>query len=68
MAWKCTIPRYREEVGDGVAGNERGVRRVVPNGGFMETDVHASQQYAGLLSLELGGEVREKVIQIWKEE
>jgi hypothetical protein len=68
MAWKCTIPRYREEVGNGVAGNERGVRRVVPNGGFMETDVHASQQYAGLLSLELGSEVREKIIQIGKEE
>jgi hypothetical protein len=68
MAWKCTIPRYREEVGNGVAGNERGVRKVAPNGGFMETDVHASQQYAGLLSLELGSEVREKVIQIGKEE
>jgi hypothetical protein len=68
MAWKCTIPRYREEIGNGVAGNERGVRRVVPNGGFMETDVHASQQYAGLLSLELGSAVREKIIQIGNKE
>jgi hypothetical protein len=67
MAWKCTIPRYREEVGDSVAGNERGVRKVVPNGGFMETDVHASQQYAGLLSLELGSEVREKIIHVGEE-
>ena len=52
------------EVGDGISGNERRSRKVIPNGGFMETDVHASQQYAGLLSLELGSEVREKTIQI----
>ncbi|TVY47145.1 hypothetical protein LOCC1_G002494 [Lachnellula occidentalis] len=49
MAWKCTIPRRGDD----------GERKIA--GGFMETDVHASQQYAGLLGLELGDEVRGEI-------
>ncbi|TVY92932.1 hypothetical protein LAWI1_G002428, partial [Lachnellula willkommii] len=49
MAWKCTIPRCGDD----------GERKVA--GGFMETDVHASQQYAGLLGLELGEDVRGEI-------
>jgi hypothetical protein len=44
MAFKATIPRMR----DG---------EFVSSGAFMETDVHASQQYAGLLDLKLGDEI-----------
>lgn len=40
LAFKATIPRLRKG-------------KVVPNGGFMENDVHASQQYIGLLYMEL---------------
>ena len=49
MAWKCTIPRRGDD----------GERMIA--GGFMESDVHASQQYAGLLGLALGEEVGEKI-------
>ncbi len=47
-------------------GNERpdaggNNRVVIPNGLFMESDVHASQQYAGLLSLELDEETRQRI-------
>ncbi|TVY24646.1 hypothetical protein LHYA1_G006398 [Lachnellula hyalina] len=49
MAWKCTLPRR----------GDAGERRIA--GGFMEADVHASQQYAGLLGLELGEEVRGRI-------
>lgn len=55
MAWKCTIPRRREAV----VGEDEIV--AFANGGFMESDVHASQQYAGLLDLELGEEIKEKI-------
>lgn len=51
MAWKCTIPRRR--YGEVVA---------FASGGFMERDVHASQQYAGLLGVELGEEVRGEIM------
>ncbi|KAK9326611.1 hypothetical protein V1520DRAFT_125791 [Lipomyces starkeyi] len=44
-AFKATIPRKRD-------GKAR------PSGGFMETDVHGSQQYAGLLDLELTEDVK----------
>ncbi|KAF4626825.1 hypothetical protein G7Y89_g11331 [Cudoniella acicularis] len=60
MAWKCTIPRRRVEVLEGVKGE--GEVKNMASGGFMETDVHASQQYARLLSLELGDELREKIV------
>ena len=46
MAFKATIPRMR----DG---------RFVSSGAYMETDVHASQQYAGLLDLKIGEELCE---------
>ncbi|PVH89439.1 hypothetical protein DL98DRAFT_402406 [Cadophora sp. DSE1049] len=48
MAFKATIPRMR----DG---------KFVSSGAYMETDVHASQQYAGLLDLKLGEEICEKL-------
>jgi hypothetical protein len=55
LAWKCTIPRRRDPVvGEGYIG-------AFANGGFMESDVHASQQYAGLLGLELGEGVKGKI-------
>ena len=48
MAFKATIPRKR-----------KGIR--VPSGGFMETDVHGSQQYAGLLELQLSEDIKEGI-------
>ena len=48
MAFKATIPRIRN-------GN------LVPSGGFMETDVHGSQQYVGLLELQLSEDIREGI-------
>jgi len=50
MAWKVTVPRKRKSKGDGNG-------RVVPSGGFMESDVHGSQMYIGLMNLELSGEM-----------
>jgi hypothetical protein len=50
-AFKATIPRKRK----GLA---------TPSGGFMETDVHGSQQYAGLLELELTEDVKTGIVQI----
>jgi hypothetical protein len=51
LAWKVTVPRKRKGKGDGCG-------RVVPSGGFMESDVHGSQKYIGLMNLELSREVR----------
>ncbi|KUJ07764.1 uncharacterized protein LY89DRAFT_600945 [Mollisia scopiformis] len=48
LGWKCTFPRME--------------RVKVASGSFMESDVHASQQYAGLLGLELSVEVRDKIV------
>lgn len=48
MAFKATIPRKR--------GN-----KMVPSGGFMEADVHGSQQYVGLLEMELSEDLRSKI-------
>lgn len=48
MAFKATIPRMR----DG---------KLVSSGAYMETDVHASQQYAGLLDLKLGEDICEEL-------
>lgn len=49
LAFKATIPRLR----DG---------KFVSSGSYLETDVHASQQYAGLLDLELGKELQEEIL------
>jgi hypothetical protein len=49
MAFKATIPRKR--------GN-----KIVASGGFMEADVHGSQQYIGLLEMELSDELRDGII------
>ena len=51
-AFKATIPRKRNG-------------QVRPSGGFMETDVHGSQQYAGLLELELSGDIRTSIMKIF---
>lgn len=48
LAFKATIPRMR----DG---------QFVSSGAYMETDVHASQQYAGLLNLKLGDKICEEL-------
>lgn len=63
LAWKCTIPRFGDVVPLGAGGFRAGQekRKVIPNGSFMESDVHASQQYAGLLSLELSEEVKQRI-------
>ncbi|KAH8659229.1 hypothetical protein BGZ60DRAFT_544271 [Tricladium varicosporioides] len=62
LAWKCTIPRRRVEILDGVGGEGECVNKC--SGGFMESDVHASQQYAGLLNLELGDEVVSRIREV----
>ncbi|EPE33569.1 hypothetical protein GLAREA_06582 [Glarea lozoyensis ATCC 20868] len=49
MAFKATIPRKR--LGKAISG-----------GSFMEADVHGSQQYAGLLGLDLSQEVRRVIL------
>jgi hypothetical protein len=51
LAFKATIPRKR--------GGKK-----VPGGGFMEQDIHGSQQYVGLLNLELGKEVMEGIAEL----
>ncbi|KAG0651290.1 hypothetical protein D0Z07_1588 [Hyphodiscus hymeniophilus] len=51
MAFKATIPRKRGGV-------------FVSSGAYMETDVHASQQYAGLLDLTLPEELRVKIMEL----
>lgn len=51
MAFKATIPRKRGGV-------------FVSSGAYMETDVHASQQYAGLLGLKLPEELRVKIMEL----
>ena len=51
MAFKATIPRKR-----------KGIR--VPSGGFMETDVHGSQQYAGLLDLQISEEIKAGILKL----
>lgn len=55
MAWKATVPRK---------GLRGGVLRPVASGSFMEADVHGSQQYMGLLALQLSEEVREGVMKL----
>jgi hypothetical protein len=50
------------EIGVGIEGNEEGKKVKVASGSFMESDVHASQQYAGLLGLEMGEEIRERIV------
>lgn len=49
-AYKVTIPRMWKG-------------KPVPNGGFMEQDVHASQKYLGLLNMKLNDEF----IQLWRD-
>ncbi|KAF2499545.1 hypothetical protein BU16DRAFT_603645 [Lophium mytilinum] len=51
MAFKATIPRKRGGV-------------FVSSGAYMETDVHASQQYAGLLDLKLPDDLRVKIMEL----
>ena len=48
MGFKATIPRKRNG-------------KLAPNGGFMETDVHGSQQYMGLLELQLSEDIRDRI-------
>ncbi|TVY81959.1 hypothetical protein LSUE1_G003298, partial [Lachnellula suecica] len=60
LGWKCTFPRMGVEVADGVVGDSEGKRVKVASGSFMESDVHASQQYAGLLGLELPQEMKKE--------
>ncbi|KAL2071940.1 hypothetical protein VTL71DRAFT_11283 [Oculimacula yallundae] len=48
LAFKATIPRMRNG-------------KPVSSGAYMETDVHASQQYAGLLDLKLGDKICEEL-------
>ncbi|KAH8597714.1 hypothetical protein B0O99DRAFT_616612 [Bisporella sp. PMI_857] len=55
LGFKATIPRKR-------AG------RNAISGGFMETDVHGSQQYAGLLGLQLGEELKKGIVGLGLEE
>ncbi|KAE8442766.1 hypothetical protein EG329_002854 [Mollisiaceae sp. DMI_Dod_QoI] len=62
LGWKCTFPRMGLEIGNGIEGNKLGKRVKVASGSFMESDVHASQQYAGLLGLELGEDIRGKIV------
>ncbi|KFY76155.1 hypothetical protein V499_04085 [Pseudogymnoascus sp. VKM F-103] len=52
MAWKATVPRK---------GLRHGIYRRVASGSYMEADVHGSQQYVGLMQLELTREVREGI-------
>ncbi|MCJ1479813.1 hypothetical protein MMC13_008499 [Lambiella insularis] len=51
MAFKATIPRKRNG-------------RMVPAGGYMEMDVHGSQQYVGLLELELNGDIKDGLLKL----
>ncbi|CZR67489.1 uncharacterized protein PAC_17388 [Phialocephala subalpina] len=62
LGWKCTFPRMGVEVADGVVGDSEGKRVKVASGSFMESDVHASQQYAGLLELELPEEMKKEIV------
>jgi hypothetical protein len=62
LGWKCTFPRMGIEIGNGIEGNVKGKRVKVASGSFMESDVHASQQYAGLLGLVLNEDIREKIV------
>ncbi|CZT13752.1 uncharacterized protein RAG0_17249 [Rhynchosporium agropyri] len=48
LAFKATIPRMRNG-------------KPISSGAYMETDVHASQQYAGLLDLKLGDKICEEL-------
>jgi len=57
MAWKATIPRK---------GLRGGMLMPIASGGFMEADVHGSQQYMGLLELKLSEEVRKGVMKLHK--
>jgi hypothetical protein len=50
LAYKVTIPRMRHE-------------KLAASGGYMENDVHASQQYIGLMNLALP----EDLIERWKQ-
>lgn len=49
LAYKVTIPRFRKG-------------KPTPSGGFMESDVHASQQYTGFMNLALPESLQES----WK--
>jgi hypothetical protein len=49
LAYKVTIPRLRKG-------------KPTASGGYMENDVHASQQYIGLMNLAL----LEELVQGWK--
>lgn len=62
LGWKCTFPRMGVEVAEGVVGDSEGKRIKVPSGSFMESDVHASQQYAGLLGLKLPEEMKKEIV------
>lgn len=64
LGWKCTIPRIGIEVREGVEGDREGKVVRVASGSFMESDVHASQQYAGLLKLELGNDIKQKIAKL----
>ena len=59
MAFKATIPRRLMIEVTGEDGNKTKTLENFTSGGFMETDVHASQQYVGLLTLPLNQRFKE---------
>jgi hypothetical protein len=61
MAFKATIPRKRMVESKGKDGKRSSALESVVSGGYMETDVHASQQYVGLLNLILTEEVKKGI-------
>jgi len=61
MAFKATIPRKRTVERKGEDGKRSSGLEFIVSGGYMETDVHASQQYAGLLNLALTEEVKKGI-------
>jgi hypothetical protein len=61
LAWKCTIPRRRAVVENGMESSKKKLINA-SSGGYMESDVHASQQYVGFLSLELSEDVKGKIM------
>ncbi|RDW76936.1 hypothetical protein BP6252_04989 [Coleophoma cylindrospora] len=58
MAFKATIPRKRQVSRKGDDGKLVRSLDFAISGGYMETDVHASQQYVGLLELALTEDVK----------
>jgi len=59
MAFKATIPRRLMVEVTGEDGKRTKSLEYFVSGGFMETDVHASQQYVGLLTLPLSEKFKE---------